>query len=76
MFKEDCTQYCKNCFKLQKALDEIERIIDIMGWQPTILFPDYSLFENARIITEYRNIGYTKILDVINKIKGGANDRA
>lgn len=69
MFKEDCTQYCENCLKLQKALDEIEIIIGIMAGQPTIAFPDYSLCENAKIIAKQRDIGYTKILDVINKIK-------
>lgn len=76
MFKEDCTQYCENCLKLQKVLDEIEMIIGIMAGQPTIAFPDYSLCENAKIIAKQRNIGYTKILDVINKIKESANDRA
>ncbi len=25
MFKENCTQYCENCLKLQKALDEIKQ---------------------------------------------------
>lgn len=25
MFKENCTQYCENCLKLQSALDEIEQ---------------------------------------------------
>ena len=29
MFKENCTQYCENCFKLQKALDEIEARIQL-----------------------------------------------
>lgn len=73
MIKEDCTQYCENCFKLQKALDEIETIIGIMAEQQIITFPDYSLSENARIIVKQCNVGYTKILDVISKIKGGVN---
>lgn len=76
MIKEDCTQYCKNCFKLQKALDEIEMIIGIMVRQPVIIFPDFSLSKNAEILVKQHNVGYTKILDVINKIKGSANDRS
>lgn len=70
MFKEDCTQYCENCLKLQKVLDEIEMIIDIMAEQQIMTFPDYPLSENARIIVKQCNVGYTKILDVINKTKG------
>lgn len=70
MIKEDCTQYCEKCFKLQKALDEIEMIIGAMVTQPIIVFPDYSLLTNAKVLMESSNIGYTKILDVINKTKG------
>lgn len=69
MFKEDCTQYCENCLKLQKALDEIEMIIGAMATRPIIVFPDYSLLTNAKVLMESSNIGYTKILDVINKTK-------
>ena len=69
MFKEDCTQYCENCFKLQKALDEIEMIIGIMAEQQIMTFPDYPLSKNARIIVKQCNVGYTKILDVISKTK-------
>ena len=29
MFKENCTQYCENCLKLQNALDEIEARIQL-----------------------------------------------
>ena len=47
MFKEDCTQYCENCLKLQKVLDEIEMIIGIMAEQQIMTFPDYSLSEKC-----------------------------
>lgn len=69
MFKEDCTQYCENCFKLQKALDEIETIIGAMMTRPIIVFPDYSLLTNAKVIIESGNIGCRMILDVISKTK-------
>lgn len=72
MFKEDCTQYCENCLKLQKALDEIEIIICLMAKRPIIVFPDYSLLTNAKVITESGYIGYARILDVISKARGGA----
>lgn len=44
-------------------------IIDIMAEQQIMTFPDYPLSENARIIVKQCNVGYTKILDVISKIK-------
>jgi hypothetical protein len=69
MIKEDCTQYCKNCFKLQKALDEIEMIVGAMVKRPIMVFPEYSLLTNAKVIIESGNIGYTMILDVISKTK-------
>lgn len=72
MIKEDCTQYCKNCFKLQKALDEIEMIICLMAKRPITVFPDYSLLTNAKIIMKSGYIGYARILDVISKARGGA----
>lgn len=71
MFKENCTQYCENCLKLQKALDKIEMIIAIMAKQNILTVPDFNLAQNAEVIIKQCNAGYAQILEVISKTKDG-----
>ena len=69
MFKENCTQYCENCLKLQKALDKIEQEVIVKIWETCLEYKNPEHCEdNVYVLAD-------KIMDIINPLRGRNNAR-